>query len=87
MGGGPNPRPPPTGDGDREHRTMSENNGDGIRTRTVEQPPIELVASIVHTDDGSRECTIYPNDVSDEIVTTTWLTAEEGSFVPLRRAR
>lgn len=66
---------------------MTGDNGEGIRVRTVERTQIDLVAAIVHTDDGSRECTIYPNDASDENLTTTWLTAEEGSFVPLRRAR
>jgi len=49
--------------------------------------PIELTASIVTPADGPVECTLYPVDVPDDAVVTTWLTALEGSFVSLERAR
>lgn len=66
---------------------MTETTDDTVRAAPADQPPIELLAAIVHPDDGPRECTIYPSDVSAEAITTTWLTAEEGSFVSLGRAR
>lgn len=49
--------------------------------------PIELVASVVTRTDGPRECTLYPSVVSDDAITTTWISAIEGSFVSLERAR
>ena len=47
----------------------------------------EYVAILV-TDDRSREeCTIFPADVSEADVVTTWITATEGSFVSLAQVR
>lgn len=66
---------------------MSGQDGDGDRAQPVDQPEVELVSAVVHATDGTRECTIYPKDAPNATVTTTWLTAREGSFVSLRRAR
>lgn len=44
------------------------------------------VAEVVETRDG-RQCTIYPTDVSEEDLVTTWVTAEEGAFVALDEMR
>jgi hypothetical protein len=32
-------------------------------------------------------CTIFPLDVAEEELLTTWISAEEGSFVPLAEMR
>jgi len=39
-----------------------------------------LTAEIVSYDDGPDECTIYPEDVSDEQRTTAWITARGDAF-------
>ncbi|MFC7156715.1 hypothetical protein ACFQPA_22075 [Halomarina halobia] len=37
--------------------------------------------------DAPDECTLYPADATAEEITTAWMTASEGSFVPLADAR
>lgn len=44
------------------------------------------VAEVVETPDG-RQCTIYPADVDDVELVTTWITADEDSFVALADMR
>lgn len=48
-------------------------------------PP--LCAKLVTADDGTRLCTIYPERVESDAQTTTWISAEEGSFVALDDVR
>ena len=46
-----------------------------------------LVAEVVVSRTGSAECTIYPRELPEAARLTTWITAEEGSFVPLDEMR
>lgn len=55
--------------------------------RDPDPPEETLVATVVSHEDGPRECTLFPPDLPDEAVLTTWMTAREGSFVPLDEAR
>jgi hypothetical protein len=41
----------------------------------------ELTARIATTDAGTTVCTIYPSHVAADEQTSTWISAEEGSFV------
>lgn len=51
-------------------------------TSRPDRPP-ELTAEIVLPRDGPAECTLFPPDPVGFERTTTWITAEEGSFVSL----
>lgn len=44
---------------------------------------MRLRATIVEYEDAPNECTIYPNGVSEMERMTTWISAEEGSYVDL----
>ena len=44
-------------------------------------------AKLATADDGTELCTIYPKDVEADAKTTTWISAEEGSFVALEEMR
>lgn len=48
---------------------------------------VPLRATVVEYEDAPDECTIYPQDVSHWDRMTTWITAEEGSFVELESQR
>ncbi|ELZ31639.1 transcriptional regulator [Halogeometricum pallidum JCM 14848] len=52
-------------------------------TSRPDRPP-GLTAEIVLPRDGTAECTLFPPDSVGFERTTTWITAEEGSFVSLR---
>ena len=45
------------------------------------------VARIETYDDAPDECTIHPADATADALTTTWITAREGSFVRLDAMR
>ena len=47
----------------------------------------QYAAIVVPDDDGSRECTIFPVDVTEEDLVTTWVSAEAGSYVALAEMR
>lgn len=49
-------------------------------------PHFELACHIESYADGD-ECTVFPADADDETLTTTWITADEGSFVALEDLR
>lgn len=55
--------------------------------RGPEPLPIELIARTNDPTDGPRECTFYPIEVAEDAMTTTWITAKEGSFIPIEEAR
>lgn len=57
---------------------MSASGHDGLRGATM-----HLRATIVEYEDAPDECTIFPRDVSDVERMTTWISAEEGSYVDL----
>ncbi|WP_144905486.1 DUF7511 domain-containing protein [Halobellus captivus] len=46
-----------------------------------------LRATIVEYEHGPDECTIHPLDPTESGRTTEWITALEGSYVPLGRCR
>lgn len=46
----------------------------------------QTVAEVVETPDG-RQCTIYPANVDDVELVTTWITADEDAFVALSEMR
>lgn len=54
---------------------------------TEEGLSVQLRATVVEYQDDPDECTIYPQDVSHWDRMTTWITAEEGSFVKLETQR
>lgn len=44
------------------------------------------IAEVVEMSEG-RQCTIYPANVDDVDLVTTWITADEDSFVALADVR
>lgn len=48
---------------------------------------LQLRATVVEYDDAPDECTIFPGNVSEWERLTTWITAQEGSFVDLQSVR
>lgn len=46
-----------------------------------------LVARLVTAPDGTRECTIHPEDATPEELLTVWITATGDSFVALDEMR
>ena len=50
-------------------------------------PESVRVARIESYDDAPDECTIHPADAPADALTTTWITAREGSFVRLDAMR
>ena len=53
----------------------------------ADRPEPIRVARIESYDDAPDECTIYPADATAADLTTTWITAREGSFVQLDEMR
>jgi hypothetical protein len=47
----------------------------------------EYAAVVVSAADCPGECTIFPLDVSEADLVTTWISAEEGAFVALDEMR
>lgn len=45
-----------------------------------------LTADVTDTPDGAQ-CTIYPENADADELITTWVTADERSFVPLEKVR
>jgi hypothetical protein len=64
---------------------------DAAATRTapaLDAGPDGVYAAIVSTyDDAPDECTVFPVEVSEADLVTTWVSAREGSFVPLAEMR
>ena len=56
-------------------------------TAAADRPTATDSAVIVSTGHGPDVCTIFPLDVGEEELLTTWISAEEGSFVPLAEMR
>jgi hypothetical protein len=46
-----------------------------------------VVAVVAETADGTEECTLFPADADQAELPTTWLSAEQGSFVTLSEMR
>ena len=47
--------------------------------------PPRLAAEIILPRDGPAECTLFPPNLVGFERTTTWITAEEGSFVSVAK--
>ncbi|KTG30423.1 DUF7511 domain-containing protein [Haloferax profundi] len=44
---------------------------------------LEYIAIVAPYDDAPDECTIFPAGLSEDELTTTWISAQEGSYVSL----
>ena len=63
-------------------------------SRRVGAPSTESVTSLaselecrIEEYDDRAECTLFPTDVSEDELVTTWVTASDDAFVPLADAR
>lgn len=65
-----------------DDETQNEGKRGPGETKSGDRPP-RLVAEIALSKDRPAECTLFPADVTGFERTTTWITAEEGSFVGL----
>ena len=43
----------------------------------------QYTAELAHYADAPDECTIYPTNATEEELVTTWISAQEGSYVSL----
>ena len=68
---------------------MSSENATSIdhaRRRSNDEAP-EWISVVESHDDAPDECTIYPLGCPDHELVTTWITAQEGSFVDVDDVR
>ena len=64
---------------------------DAMKTTTPEMPEahiapatdMEYTAIVAPYDDAPDECTIFPEGLTEDEVLTTWISAQEGSYVSL----
>jgi hypothetical protein len=49
--------------------------------------PHPFASVVVPHDDDPDECTVFPIDVPETELMSQWITAEEGSFVPVHEMR
>lgn len=54
-----------------------------MRANEGDDRGIRLRAEVVSYDDAPSECTMFPDDVSEDQRTTTWITARGDAFCPL----
>ncbi|WP_411964557.1 hypothetical protein [Haloferax sp. YSMS24] len=74
-----------------EDTPLRHDDTDAMTTTTTEtsgrrtSPPddLEYIAIVTPYDDAPDECTIFPTGLSEERLMTTWISAEEDSFVSL----
>jgi hypothetical protein len=60
---------------------------DARRDSPSDVAEVTLVARVQAYDDQPDTCTIHPADADDWEVLTTWMSADDGSFVPLVEMR
>lgn len=65
--------------------SMTDHNAGDMERRYEDRPT--LCTRITTTDDGSTECTIYPDDASIQERASQWITAAEGSYVDVEACR
>lgn len=53
----------------------------------TEAPTVELDHVTVENDDAPDECAIFPHEASGDELTTTWIAAQDDSFVDLESMR
>lgn len=46
-------------------------------------PAIDCRSIVETRESGPDECTIFPTDSEEPLGTTEWITAREGSYVPI----
>ncbi|KAB1189218.1 MULTISPECIES: hypothetical protein [Haloferax] len=51
--------------------------------RTSQTTDLEYMAIVAPYDDAPDECTIFPAGLSEDELLTTWISAQEGSYVSL----
>ncbi|WP_416840310.1 hypothetical protein [Haloferax sp. DFSO52] len=73
-----------------EETPLRHDDTDAMTTTTREQgsnvspaDDVEYVAIVAPYDDAPDECTIFPTGLSEAELLTTWISAEEGSYVSL----
>lgn len=54
-----------------------------FRHEVVKGATMQLRSTVVEYEDAPDECTIFPQHVSGMERMTTWISAEEGSYVDL----
>ncbi|MFB6129515.1 MAG: hypothetical protein ABEJ28_01685 [Salinigranum sp.] len=50
-------------------------------------PTFDLEFAVEADDSGREQCTVFPRETPDEDVLTTWIAAEEGSYMNLWEVR
>ena len=55
-------------------------------TEPTESSP-ELEHITVENDEAPDECALFPREASERELLTTWITAQEGSYIDLESAR
>ncbi|MEM4782407.1 MAG: hypothetical protein QXG03_12725 [Halalkalicoccus sp.] len=64
---------------ERDHTTTDRRRDDPEE----HYPTIDCRAIVETRENGPDECTIFPVDSEDPLGTTEWITAREGSYVPI----
>ncbi|ELZ81810.1 hypothetical protein C453_17379 [Haloferax elongans ATCC BAA-1513] len=55
----------------------------GLSRHGMPTDNVEYEAIVAPYDDAPDECTIFPAGLSEEELLTTWISAQEGSYVSL----
>ncbi|QLG50304.1 DUF7511 domain-containing protein [Natrinema halophilum] len=58
-----------------------------VHTSDSEEPTYEFDHVTVENDHAPNECAIFPHDVSEDVLMTTWISAHDDSFVDLETMR
>ncbi|WP_129114412.1 DUF7511 domain-containing protein [Halegenticoccus tardaugens] len=62
----------------------SEVEATGAYRDALDRWPVFDVEFVLESDDHGRDqCTLYPREASEEEILTSWISADEGSFVSL----
>ncbi|KAB1194811.1 hypothetical protein GJR96_06970 [Haloferax sp. MBLA0076] len=74
-----------------EETPLRHDDTDAMTTTTTERQgrnvspadDLEYTAIVAPYDDAPDECTIFPAGLSEDELVTTWISAQEGSYVSL----
>lgn len=75
----------PDDGGRREETTAQETEAFVLPVDVAPDPDVR--AKLEECEDGPDELTMYPADIGEYDLVTTWITAREGSFVALSAMR
>ncbi len=53
----------------------------------TDEPTLEIDHITVENDDDPNECALFPATASEAELTTTWISAQEGSYIDLESIR